>query len=312
MTPSASPLRIRVHDRATDAIIPAISQALPHAHVTAGPLGDPGPADVLVTFHPPEDEDAAAYGWIHSTGAGLDAILPRLDGAERPPVVTRTLGKMGEQMGEYCLAYALADLQKMDLRRALQAEATWDHKAALPRHLFDRTVAVIGTGGIGSGVARAFAALGVRALGFSRRGRPHADFDAVFALEDFEAHGAEADIVVTALPAVPGAGPVAGEAVFAALKGALFMNVGRGATVDMNALRAALDAGSVRGAVLDVFETEPLPAAHWAWRHPGVTVTPHVSAVTRPEDSVEAFLERAPDFIAGRPLEGTVDLERGY
>lgn len=305
-------MRIRVHDRDAGIIAAAVSRALPGVTVARGPLGDPGPEDALITFNPPHDEDMARYGWVHSNGAGVDPLAAALGGVANPPVLTRTQGRMGAQMGEYCLAYALADLQNMSARREMQDRAEWNQTPAHPRHLFDQTVAVIGTGGIGGGVAKAFSALGCRTLGFSRSGSAADGFDRTVRLDDFAAAGEAADTVVAALPATPGTDRIVGESVFAAMNGALFMNVGRGATVDLDALRAALDAGRVRAAVLDVFDPEPLPADSWCWSHPKVTVTPHVSAVTRPMDAVEAFLASVEDFRAGRPLDGAVDIERGY
>ena len=95
-------------------------------------------------------------------------------------------------------------------------------------------------------------------------------------------------------------------------KGACLVNAGRGALIDHEALIAALDAGRMRHATMDVFDVEPLPAEHRYWSHPRVTVTPHIASVTRPETASEAIVARILTDLRGQPLPHVVDRAAGY
>lgn len=266
---------------------------------------------VLMSFRPPDDEPLEAYDWVHAVGAGVDHLCGALADPAAAPVITRTTGRMGEQIGEFCLAYALADLQAMPARRELQARIAWDKEAAMPRYVFDQSVAVIGTGSIGSGIARAFRALGAAVTGYSLSGREKPGFGAVRPLSEF-ADARRPDCLILALPATADTDGLIDGAVLGQLDKALLINVGRGSTLDHDALREALEAGHVRHAVLDVFEAEPLPADDWRWRHPDITVTPHVSGLTLPDDAANRFCELLARFIETGERPASVDIVRGY
>lgn len=300
-------ITVRVHEAQEENLVPSLQELEPSLHVVRGPTeGAKGPR-VLIAFRPPQDEDVRGYDWIHLAGAGADHMAPALVGTGPRPIVTKTIGAMGRQMAEYCLSYLLADLQLHHKRIQMQAAQRWSQAEAAPAFLFERTVAIIGTGAIGSSIAQVLAPLANEVAGYSRSGRPVAAFSRTAKLDDF----APADIVIAALPSAPGTQAVIGGRVFGQPTGSLFLNVGRGATVDETALQDALDTGSVRQAVLDVFAEEPLPKEHWAWTHPKVTVTSHVSGVTREEDTLEAFRDKLPKFRDGT-LRSEIDLDQGY
>lgn len=304
-------IALRIHSSQGDGLERAVREAFPGVEVSRGPMESQRRERVLVTFYPPEDEDLSKYGWVHCVGAGVDAICKAFAGIEPAPLVTRTTGRMGQQIGEYCAGYGLSWLQKMPVRRALEEAKDWDREKAAPAYLFETKVAVIGTGAIGQGIAGAFKGLGAPVLGLSRTGRPAHGFDAVMRLEDFSA-GAGAKILVGALPFTPATDGVIGAKVFAALDGGLFINVGRGATLDESALRTALESGAVDHAVLDVFREEPLEKSHWFWGDDCVTVTPHVSGLTRPEDGQERLVELLARRLAGETITPDVEISRGY
>lgn len=287
-------------------------ERFPDLHITKDPISEPYAHRVLVAYYPPDDEEMSAYDWIHAPAAGVDRILDGLKAAGHSPVVTRTIGRMGEQMGEYCVAYALAGLQKMALRRSLEAERNWWKKKAEPTHLFDMTIGILGTGNIGQGIARSFKALGARVVGYSRSGRSRDPFEAVYPLSEFP--GATVpDVLVSALPWTPETEGLINGALFGCLNAALFMNVGRGASLDEAALKSALDAGQVSRAVLDVFPKEPLDSEHWFWTHEQVTVTPHVSGLTRDVDAADRLVELLTHaFETGDLPASEVDVGRGY
>ena len=304
-------IAVRIHSSQGDGLEQAVREAFPDIQVFRGPMDSDRPERVLVTFYPPEDEDLSKYGWVHCVGAGVDAICKAFAGIEPAPLVTRTTGRMGQQIGEYCAGYALSWLQKMALRRALEQARDWDRERAAPAYLFETQVAIVGTGSIGQGVAGAFKGLQALVLGLSRTGRAVEGFDEVMRLADFSAD-ARAKIVVGALPFTPQTDSAIGADIFNKLDGALFINVGRGATLDENALRAALDSGRVDHAVLDVFRDEPLDAGRWFWSDSRVTVTPHVSGLTLPSDGQARLLELLDKRLNGEAIEADVDVARGY
>ena len=130
-----------------------------------------------------------------------------------------------------------------------------------------------------------------------------------------EAELARADHVVNVLPITPATHRMFGSSQFAAMKPtALFVNIGRGATVDEPALIQALRGGVIAGAALDVFEEEPLPAEDPLWRMPNVLVSPHRAGDHEgwKSDVVALFVDNLRRFVAGEPLRNVVDVELGY
>lgn len=300
-------IHVRVHEAQAEGLEGAIEAIGPPLSLAPGPTEGLDGRRILIAFRPPADEDVSDYDWIHLAGAGADHFAPVLQDKDKTPILTKTVGAMGRQMSEYCLSYALAHLQNHAPRREMEKARRWSQTEAAPSFLFDRRVAIIGTGAIGSAIARGFRPLARAVVGYSRSGRDAQGFSGIAPLEAFKA----ADIVIAALPSAPGTQGVVGEGVFARMDGGLFINVGRGATVDEAALQSALDRGSVSRAVLDVFAEEPLPEAHWAWEDERVTVTSHVSGVTREEDTLAAFKEKLPRFLDGT-LTSEIDIARGY
>ncbi|MEM1410167.1 MAG: NAD(P)-dependent oxidoreductase [Pseudomonadota bacterium] len=261
----------------------------------------------MITFKPQIEESLSRYEWVHVGGAGIDAVRRMLLGANVNPILTRTIGAMGKQIAEYCLSYILADLQKHDFRAAQQQRKSWDMGAAEGKMLFETDVAILGVGGTASDIAQCLKPLCRSVIGYGRSARPRDGFHEVRKLSEFVG----SPIVINALPATPETDRIAGSDFFRHLDQALFINIGRGATVDDKALLEALDRGYVRQAVLDVFHKEPLPEDHPFWSHDKIAVSPHTSGITRPADIAAAFLRHLPDFRNGT-LTSTVDLMQGY
>lgn len=303
---------VRLFNQNADVLERLIRQTRPDITLTRDPITSLENArKALICFTPPEDEPIADYDWIHSTGAGVDRILASLGHTDSPPVMTRTIGTMGAQIAEYSLFYALDWLQKRRARETAERAGQWAPGVATPDYLFDQTVGVIGTGAIGREIGKAFQERGAQVIGYSRQGQKTDDFDSVLALDSFSSRTAHS-ILILALPNTPQTENIINGKVLGQLKHALLVNIGRGATLDLAALAISLDAGHVEHAVLDVFPQEPLPPDHWCWSHPKVTVTPHVSGLTRPEDAADAFLKTYFAFERGEPITSMVDIERGY
>ncbi|MGB6231092.1 MAG: NAD(P)-dependent oxidoreductase, partial [Litorimonas sp.] len=188
---------------------------------------------------------------MHISGAGANGMLAALERAGmRPGLITRTLGRMGQQIGEYVLSYALADAQKHAVRRQLQRARDWNVAAGTPELVSDWTALILGTGGIGSGVAQVLAAVGIDCIGASRSGTAREPFSRVVAMDALP-DLPEVDLVVGALPLTEATQGRIDARVFDRVEGALFVNVGRGATADIEAVKAALASGRLRRAVLD-------------------------------------------------------------
>ncbi|GGB79745.1 NAD(P)-dependent oxidoreductase [Henriciella pelagia] len=302
---------IRIIDKHADVIEAALRERFPSLHVSRIALQSDARLKALISFRPPEDENLDQYDWIHSTGAGVDAICSGLPETGALPVITRTTGRMGEQIAEYCVGYALEHLQQMRHRREAHASLVWDKDRTAPRFLFDSEVAVVGTGEIGRVIGATFERLGARVTGYSRSGRQREGLQRVQALQA-EGSLVGADIVVLALPATQETENLVSVDLLGRLEGALLINIGRGTTLDHDALRQALDQGSVSHAVLDVFEEEPLPQADWQWTDERVTVTPHVAGLTLADDAVNRFCDLLAEVLRTGQLPDSVDVTRGY
>jgi D-2-hydroxyacid dehydrogenase (NADP+) len=268
-------------------------------------------AEVYVGFRPPRGADLGAHElrWIHSTGAGVDGFLER-GGVPRGAKLTRTEGAFGARIAEYCVARALAELQ--DFARAARAQRAKRWELYSPRDLSTCKVGVLGTGRIGAEVARRFAAFGCHVVGASRSGTLVPPFAEVAPFPRAAELLRGAAYVIVALPLTTATRGLVAAPLLRALEGAYLMNVGRGATVEEPALIEALRDGTLRGAALDVFAVEPLPASSPLWELPSVAITPHHAARTADEEIVASFLASLAAFDAGAPSALEVDPQRGY
>lgn len=275
----------------------------------AAPDGD----YALIAFTPgPEIARYAKADWIHIAGAGANGVLDRLAQTNMSPrLITRTVGRMGQQIGEYVLSYVLADTQKHALRRDLQAARHWDPVAGTPDIAADRTALILGTGRIGGGVAASLHGIGMRVWGASRSGQARTPFERVFRLNDLP-EMSEVDVCIGALPLTPQTQGIIGAELLSKFQGALFINVGRGLTADIDGVVDALASGALRHGVLDVVPQEPLPQDSPLWSHAQITITPHVSGITLIADTVAAFSAayRAIEVGEAPPLQ--VDPAAGY
>lgn len=174
-------------------------------------------------------------------------------------------------------------------------------------------MAVLGLGELGAACATALAALRFRVIGWSRRQKDVAGVLCHSGEAGLEATLREAEIAVLLLPLTPDTENLLDARRLALLpEGAVVVNPGRGALIEDKALLAALDAGRIGHATLDVFRTEPLPADHPYWVHPRVTVTPHIAAETRPASASRVIAENIRRSEAQEPLLYLVDRGAGY
>ncbi|MFW8594363.1 2-hydroxyacid dehydrogenase [Cribrihabitans neustonicus] len=176
-----------------------------------------------------------------------------------------------------------------------------------------RKVTVLGLGALGAAAARTLAILGFNVTGWSRSLKEIDGITCHSGPEGLRAALSEAGILVLLLPDTPATENILNAETLAWLpRGARILNPGRGTLIDDAALLEALDSGQVGHATLDVFRTEPLPAAHPYWQHPNVTVTPHIASETREGTAAELIAENIRRNEAGEPLLHLVDRARGY
>lgn len=280
--------------------------------------------DVLAGFFPPADvlDRAPNLRWIALASAGADHVLRaglvRADG----PAVTTANGVHAVPISEFVFSMLLLWARHWPEMLALQRAHDWPEqrrkRALRGRELYGATLAVIGVGAIGRRVAQLGRAFGMRVIGTTRSARPgerDPDLDELAPLERLDALLAEADYVVIAVPATPQTHHLIGAAQLRAMKpSAFFVNIARGSVVDEQALIAALQAGQIAGAGLDVVEDEPLAPESPLWEMPNVIVSPHVSGVTPSYSArfTDLLLENLARYRAGEPLRNLVSAERGY
>lgn len=194
----------------------------------------------------------------------------------------------------------------------LGQDGVWRHDR-VPPLARDRKVGILGLGELGLACALALKGLGFDVAGWSRSPKPDAPVPAHSGEAGLATLLARSEILVLLLPATPATdGLMDARRLALPPPGAVLINPGRGALVDEEALLAALDAGRLGHATLDVFRREPLPPAHPFWTHPRVTVTPHIASATRPETAAGAVAENIRRGEAGLPFLHQVDRALGY
>jgi len=268
--------------------------------------------NVLVTFRIPEalSGHMPDVAWIQSTGAGVDGIL---SSPGRPPeaVVTRLHDGFGLLMADHVLARIFAWCQEIPRLERERTRRSWRH--FVPRPVGGLRVVVLGAGSIGAEVSRRLIANGCRVVGVTRRGAAIDGVPNVVSHAGMAGALDGADVLVVLVPRTPETEGMVGEREFARMAaGGFVVNVSRGATIDHDALLAALDRGHLSGAALDVFDQEPLPRESPLWDREDVMISPHVAAVTAPSMVADAWIANLDRAVRGEPLLGLVDPNAGY
>jgi phosphoglycerate dehydrogenase-like enzyme len=266
--------------------------------------------DTYIGFRRPPLPSMGSIRWVHCTGAGVDSWLYPVE-LPRDILLTRTSESFGPAIAEWALARALAFTQQLLALDEAQQEGRWAPRD--PTLLHGSRVLVVGTGDVGVHVARLFSALGAYVTGVSRSG---AGDDAVFAsrarVDALPQLVGDAEWIVVTLPLTHETRGLFDRSLLARCRGAILLNAGRGAVLDESALPDALEQGWLKGAALDVFETEPLPSASPLWHDRRVMISPHISGLTTTTGAVTGFLECLGAFERGESPRWLVDRERGY
>lgn len=254
--------------------------------------------------------DFSQLEWIQSIYAGVDALIPSLD--EFSGELTNVKGIFGQQISEYVLGYLIQYHRHFKQYAKQQSELTWQ---PMPYQSLNRlTMVILGTGSIGSNLAETAKAFGIQVSGVNRSGIPakHAPFDTTYHIQELPTALKSADVIVNTLPNTAETYQIINQESLSNCSQALFFNVGRGSAVDEAAILHALDNHHLSHAYLDVFESEPLAPEHPFWTRDDITITPHIAALSFPEQVVEIFTENYQRWRDGFGLLNQVDVEKGY
>ena len=280
-----------------------------------------GDADAVIGTATPELlSTGSKLRWIQVGGAGVERYLaiPKLNNGD--VLLTNGQKLASPEIGEHVMALTRALARGLGYAITAQNRGEWirseiGDQAPLQR-LRGKTMLVVGLGGIGTEVARLASAAEMRVTGIRSSRRSGPPFvDRVGLTEDLAAFAAEADVVVNCLPMTPATTDIFDAELFKVMKPtAFFVNVGRGGTVDTDALIAALANGDIAGAGLDVTDPEPIPDGHPLWKAPNLIITPHYAAWSDAgrERRWLLYRENLRRFVAGEPLLSVVDPQRGY
>jgi phosphoglycerate dehydrogenase-like enzyme len=257
--------------------------------------------------------------WIQVMSAGVENCVSIPGLVERDIRLTNMQRVAGPVMAEHVFALLLGLTRNLpnwiDAQRVAEWRRTESERDRMVS-LRGKTLLVAGLGGIGAEVARLGHAFGMEVVATRASAREGPDYVSYVGLpHELNALAKRADVVVNTVPLTPQTVGIFDAEFFAALpRGAMFINVGRGASVDTSALIDALDSGQVAGAGLDVTDPEPLPAGHPLWRRTDVIITPHVSAGSDAgwEDRWLIVRENLRRYVEGEPLLSVVDVQRGY
>jgi phosphoglycerate dehydrogenase-like enzyme len=256
---------------------------------------------------------ATRLRWLQAPQAAPPAGYYYEELIAHPVVVTNFREIYNDHIGAHIMAFVLAFARELHRYLPQQLRREW-RPAPLDGgviHLPEATALVVGVGGIGAEAARLAAAFGMRVIGVDARRREAppgvAELHGPDALDGLLAR---ADFVILTVPHTPATEGFMNRARFRRMKRtAFFINIGRGMTTRLDDLVAALRAGEIAGAGLDVFEQEPLPANHPLWTMPGVLITPHTAGYGPYLDDrrFEILLDNCRRFLAGQPLRNVVD-----
>ena len=272
-------------------------------------------ADIIVG-QPAAQTDFTKLRLLQSTNAGVEKLISA--GIPENVTITNVTGAFGEVIAEYVIAGILALCRGLFRYRDNQRKRVWQD-ARQEMLLCGKNALILGCGDIGSAVAKRLHAFGMRITGIRREPRKTEHFDHVFGADKLNALLPDADVIICCLPHTPQTERMLSADRFSRMKqGAIVVNVGRGSLIDEAALVTALKSGQLFGAVLDVFEKEPLPEFSPLWDMENVLITPHISGPSFghfPEVEriiAEICAENISRFLGGKPLLNRIDKDMGY
>jgi glyoxylate/hydroxypyruvate reductase A len=291
-----------------------IQEQLPDAEIFVwDPEGPAADADYAIVWQPPEAlfEREKHLKAVFNLGAGIDGLLKVASLPEDLTIVRLEDAGMSAQMAEYVLHQLLEASRGMETYREQQRQGIW--KIHRPIKRSEWPVGVMGLGHIGKRVARTLEGLDYRVSGWAR-GEHSLEGVSTYAGPDQLGDFLQSTrVLVNTLPLTSETRDIIDYELLSQLQpGAVLINVGRGEHLVEDDLLRALDEGKLLRASLDVFRKEPLPEAHPFWQRKEITITPHISARTLRDATIEQITGKIRDHAAGRAISGIVDTGRGY
>jgi glyoxylate/hydroxypyruvate reductase len=298
-------------DTKSEPWISGLRAALPGVTVDLWAPGAPA-ADYAVVWAPPQAflDQQPQLKALFNIGAGVDALL-KLCLPPQAMVVRLDDAGMSVQMAEYVCHAVIRHFREFDGYEADVKQGRWSYRK--PRNRAECAVGVMGLGVLGSRVAQALRVFEFPVNGWSRTPKAIDGVRGFSGADGFNDFLAASRVLVNLLPLTPDTQDIMNRGALSRLQpGGYVINVARGAHLVDDDLIALIDEGRLAGAMLDVFRTEPLPAAHPFWTHPKITVTPHTSARTLRDESVAQIAGKILALEQGEPIAGIVDPVRGY
>ena len=287
--------------------LPLLEKALPDDHFV---VDFEKQIDIALIANPPPGTLAALKGvtLVQSLWMGVEKLLADRAYPRGVPLSRLIDPGMVAAMSETVVAHVLDWHRHHYYYRGLQREQRWRRVRQFLAS--ERTVGLLGLGELGSDAARKLLALGFNVTGWTRRPRV---VDGVQCFTDLEKMLPAIDALVCLLPLTEKTQGILSNRVLGKIrKGGCLIHLARGGHLVEKDLLAVLDSGQLRHAYLDVFDTEPLPARHAFWRHPGITVTPHAAALTEPRTAIGKIVENVERVRRGETPFNLVDFEAGY
>lgn len=318
---SEAPLHILVLARVEERHLEMIRAVDPRIRITATVDTDRAlevapQAEVIAAWQIPDAvmERAGRLRWIHATAAGVDTLLfPAV--VEGKVMLTSSVGIHTVGLPEHVMTLVLAFSRRLHVAVRHQIAHRWDRASCIGDEVAGRVLGVLGLGAIGRALAERAAAFGMVVIGTKRTPQPIPHVERVLPPEGTDEVLRDADYLVVLLPLTPQTrGFVDARALGLMKRTAVLINVGRGPVVDEAALVAALRAGVIAGAGLDVFEREPLPADSPLYDMENVIITPHVSGASRTyfDRAIPLFCDNLRRYLDGAAMLNVVDPARGY
>ena len=268
--------------------------------------------DVLFGWKVPEVvlEAGVNLRWFQSMGAGVDDVIPHalhLNDVR----VTRVVDQFGVAISEFVFAHLLYHVKS--LKRTMSAQRSHRWEGFTTETLAGKMLGVAGLGSIGRVITKTARTFGMNVSGLSLHAAKHDDLDLHFLPTDWAMFAAQVDYLVLTLPLTEKTRHVIDETLLGCMKStAWLVNVGRGGLVDTAALVRWLQQNRLGGAVLDVFEEEPLSSENVLWDLPNVYITPHISGPSQTDDVANFFIENLARYESSGSLRGVVNLQLGY
>jgi phosphoglycerate dehydrogenase-like enzyme len=310
---------IRVINQMGAAVAEQLQRAQPDVEVIEFTGGNPPAglaADVFFGGYFAWDEitrwiDAAGVRWVQFAGTGVDKVPERIFEGR---TVTCARGASAEPISEWVMAAVLAWAKRMPQTWLREPPRHWNFPTPALDSVAGSTIALVGLGGIGSAIARRALAFDMRVQALRRTDAP-SPVEGVRVVRSLAELVADADHLVLAAPATAKTRHLVDAEVLQRVKpGVHLVNIARGALVDQDALRTALDDGRVAMATLDTVDPEPLPAGHWMYEHSQVRLSAHISwyEPDLQRAALEIFVDNLGRFARGEPLRELVDPDEGY